>query len=163
MPEKVVRATGYVVLTLWTRAALTKEISLRPSFSLLVQGHLASFQTNSVPLLLLSFVVMYLHVHLAVSFITVSFASYVNGQYIQWTCSAINTALQITKYNFSYFGSHLQFQIRTGAVKRPSSINFAFFKRPFFNFFGRLIRIWTVNCETFSWLFCIFLIHMLHL
>ena len=81
-----------------------------------------------------------------------SFASYVNGQYIQWTCSAINTALQITKYDFSYFGSHLQFQIRTGAVKRPSSINFAFFKRPFFNFF------WSFNVNLNSKLWNIFMI-----
>ena len=68
---------------------------------------------------------MYLHVQFSVSFITVSFTSYVNGQYIQSMCSAINTALQIAQNDFSHFGGHLQFQIQTGAVKRPPCSNFA--------------------------------------
>ena len=83
MPEKDRRATGYVVSTLWIRAASTKKISLLPRFSLPLQDHLASSQTYSVPLLLffvfsnvvLSFVALYLHACFSVSLITVSFAS----------------------------------------------------------------------------------------
>ena len=57
--------------------------------------------------------------------------------------SAINTALQIALYDFSHFGGHLQFQIRTGAVKRPPCSNFALLNDHF-----QFLRSFNVNLNS---------------